>query len=113
MENCLFCKIINGEIPANKVYEDDEILAFKDINPIAPVHILVIPKKHISCAKDIKQEDEALIGRMFSVINQIADELKLENGYRIINNCGEDGGQEVMHLHFHLLGGRKLGIGNI
>ena len=113
MENCLFCKIIKGEIPSNKVYEDEEILAFKDINPIAPVHILVIPKKHISCAKDIKQEDEALIGRMFSVINQIAKELKLDNGYRIINNCGEDGGQEVMHLHFHLLGGRKLGIGNI
>lgn len=113
MENCLFCKIINGEIPTNKVYEDEEILAFKDINPIAPVHILVIPKKHISCAKDIKQEDEALIGRMCTVINQIASELKLDNGYRIINNCGEDGGQEVMHLHFHLLGGRKLGIGNI
>ena len=108
MENCLFCKIINGDIPANKVYEDDEILAFKDINPIAPVHILVIPKKHISCAKDIRVEDEALIGKMFTVIIKIADELKLDNGYRIINNCGEDGGQEVMHLHFHLLGGEKL-----
>ena len=113
MDNCLFCKIINGVIPSNKVYEDDEILAFKDINPIAPVHILVIPKKHISSAKDIKVEDEALIGRMFTVINKIADELGLDNGYRIINNCGEDGGQEVMHLHFHLIGGRKLGIGNI
>ena len=113
MDNCLFCKIIKGEIPSNKVYEDDEILAFKDINPVAPVHILVIPKKHISCAKDIKEDDEALIGKMFTVINKIADELKLDNGYRIINNCGEDGGQEVMHLHFHLLGGRKLGIGNI
>lgn len=110
MDNCLFCKIIKGEIPSNKVYEDDEILAFKDINPIAPVHILVIPKKHISCAKDIEPIDEALIGRMFTVINQIANELKLDNGYRIVNNCGEDGGQEVMHLHFHLLGGKKLGV---
>ena len=113
MDNCLFCKIIRGEIPSNKVYEDDEILAFKDINPIAPVHILVIPKKHIACAKDIKVEDEALIGRMFTVINKIADELKLENGYRIINNCGKDGGQEVMHLHLHLLGGKKLSIENL
>ena len=110
MENCLFCKIIKGEIPSNKVYEDDEILAFKDIKPLAPVHILIIPKKHISCAKDLKAEDEALIGRMFTVINKIAEELKLDNGYRIINNCGEDGGQEVMHLHFHLLGGKKLPI---
>ena len=110
MENCLFCKIIKGEIPSNKVYEDEEILAFKDINPIAPVHILVIPKKHISCANDITVEDEALIGRMFTVINKIATELKLENGFRIINNCGEDGGQEVMHLHFHLLGGKKLSL---
>lgn len=110
MEDCLFCKIIKGEIPSNKVYEDEEILAFKDINPLAPVHILIIPKKHIACAKDLKAEDEALIGRMFTVINQIADELKLDNGYRIINNCGEDGGQEVMHLHLHLLGGKKLPI---
>ena len=110
MENCLFCKIIKGEIPTNKVYEDDEILAFKDINPKAPVHILVIPKKHISSAKEIKEEDEALIGKMFTVINKIADEFKLENGYRIVNNCGEDGRQEVMHLHFHLLGGKKLSI---
>ena len=111
MDNCLFCKIIKGEIPSNKVYEDDAILAFKDINPQAPVHILVIPKKHISCAKDIEVEDEALIGKMFTVINKIAVEMKLENGFRIVNNCGEDGGQEVMHLHFHLLGGKKLGLG--
>ena len=110
MENCLFCKIINGEIPTNKVYEDDEILAFKDINPKAPVHILVIPKKHISSAKEIEEEDETLIGKMFTVINKIAKEFDLENGYRVVNNCGEDGGQEVMHLHFHLLGGKKLDI---
>ena len=108
MENCLFCKIINGEIPSNKVYEDEEILAFKDINPRAPVHILIIPKKHISSAKDIKVEDEALIGRMFTVINKLDKEFNLEKGYRIVNNCCEDGGQEVMHLHFHLMGGKKL-----
>lgn len=110
MENCLFCKIIKGEIPSEKVYEDDEILAFKDIAPKAPVHILVIPKKHISSAKEITIEDEVLIGKMFTVINKIAKEFGLENGYRIVNNCGEDGGQEVMHLHFHLLGGKELPI---
>ena len=110
MENCLFCKIINGEILSNKVYEDEEILAFKDIKPLAPVHILIIPKKHIECAKDLKVEDEKVIGKIFTVINKLAKEFKLDNGYRIINNCGEDGGQEVMHLHFHLLGGKKLPI---
>ncbi len=110
MRDCLFCKIINGEIPSEKVYEDDEILAFKDINPKAPVHILIIPKKHISSAMEIKENDESLIGKIFTVIAKIAKEQKLDNGYRIINNCGEDGGQEVMHLHFHLLGGKKLSI---
>ena len=110
MENCLFCKIINGEIPSEKVYEDEEILAFKDIHPKAPVHILVIPKKHISSAMEIEEQDEALIGKMFTVIKKLAKEFGLENGYRIVNNCGSDGGQEVMHLHFHLLGGKKLKI---
>ena len=110
MDNCLFCKIIKGEIPCDKVYEDDEVLAFKDINPAAPVHILVIPKKHISCATSIQKQDEALIGRIFTVINKIAEEQGFDkNGFRIINNCGKDGGQEVMHIHFHVLGGRQLG----
>ena len=108
MEECIFCKIIKGEIPSNKVYEDDEILAFKDINPMAPVHILVIPKKHIESANEISQEDELLIGKMFTVIKKLAKENNLDNGYRIVNNCGEEGGQAVKHLHFHLLGGRKL-----
>lgn len=110
MEECIFCKIIRGEIPSNKVYEDDEILAFKDINPLAPVHILIIPKKHIETADDLEVEDEAVIGKIFTVIKKLAKENNLDNGYRIINNCGEDGGQEVKHLHFHLLGGRKLAI---
>ena len=110
MEECIFCKIIKGKIPSDKVYEDDEILAFKDINPLAPVHILIIPKKHIENLNDIESEDEALIGKIFTVIKKLAKENNLDNGYRVINNCGEDGGQEVKHLHFHLLGGKKLAI---
>ena len=110
MEDCLFCKIIKGEIPSTKVYEDEYVFAFRDIQPKAPVHILVIPKKHIASAKDIEVEDEALIGKMFTTIKKIAEKEGLENGYRIVNNCGEDGGQEIMHLHFHLLGGMKLSI---
>lgn len=110
MEDCLFCKIVKGEIPSNKVYEDEEILAFKDINPAAPVHILVIPKKHITSLAYLGKEDEALIGRIYTVINQIAEEQRVkEKGYRVIVNCGKDGGQEVMHLHFHLLAGKQLG----
>lgn len=111
MEDCIFCKIINRELPSNIVYEDEEIIAFKDIAPVAPVHILVIPKKHISSLVDLKPEDEKVIGRIYSVINQIAEkEGVLNNGYRVIVNCGEDGGQVVKHIHFHLLGGKKMGI---
>lgn len=110
MEDCLFCKIIKGDIPSTKVYEDDEILAFKDIHPVAPVHVLVIPKKHISSLVELKPEDETVIGRIYTTINKIAkQEGILEAGFRVIVNCGEDGGQEVKHLHFHLLGGKKLG----
>ena len=110
MEDCLFCKIVKGEIPSSKVYEDEEILAFKDINPAAPIHILVIPKKHIISLAHMEKEDEALIGRIYGVINEIArDQGFKENGYRVIVNCGKDGGQEVGHLHFHLLAGTKLG----
>lgn len=108
--DCLFCKIIKKEIPSEIVYEDEEILAFKDIHPAAPVHILVIPKRHISSLIDLKVEDEQLIGKMYSVINKIAEEQGVKkSGYRVIVNCGEDAGQEVMHLHFHLLAGKKLG----
>ena len=110
MDNCVFCKIINGEIPSEKVYEDEEILAFKDINPAAPVHILIIPKKHIESLLDIKEEDERIVAKIYKVINKIAQEIGLEkDGFRVIVNCGKDAGQEVMHLHFHLLGGKKLG----
>lgn len=111
MDDCLFCKIIKKEIPSEIVYEDNEILAFKDINPIAPVHILVIPKKHISSLKEMTNEDELVIGKIHTVINKIAQEQGLsQQGYRVINNCGKDAGQEVMHLHFHLIGGKKLGV---
>lgn len=110
MEDCLFCKIVKGEIPSSKVYEDEEILAFKDINPAAPIHILVIPKKHITSLAHMEKEDESLVGRIYGVINEIArDQGFKENGYRVIVNCGKDGGQEVMHLHFHLLAGKQLG----
>ena len=109
-ENCLFCKIIKGEIPSNKVYEDEEILAFKDINPVAPIHILVIPKKHIGSLAHMEKEDEIIVGKIYGVINKIAEEQGFkENGYRVIVNCGKDAGQEVMHLHFHLLAGKKFG----
>lgn len=110
MEDCLFCKIIKGEVPSSKVYEDEEILAFKDIQPAAPIHILVIPKKHITSLAHLEKEDEAVIGKIYTVMNQIAEEQGFrQNGYRVIVNCGKDGGQEVMHLHFHLLAGKQLG----
>ena len=109
MENCIFCKIVNKEQGADIVYEDENILAFKDVNPKAPVHILVIPKKHISSAKGIKEQHKELIGNIFYVIyNKLAKNYELESGFRVINNFGEDGGQTVDHLHFHLLGKRKF-----
>lgn len=110
MEDCIFCKMIKGEIPVNKVYEDEEILAFYDINPATPIHILVIPKKHIDCVAHMEKEDEQLIGKIYSVINKIAEEKGFkENGFRVIVNSGKDSGQEVMHLHFHVLAGTRMG----
>ena len=106
--DCLFCKIINGDIPSNKVYEDDKMLAFHDISPMAPVHVVMIPKEHICCADALNEENSQVVAHIFSKIPQIAKSLNLENGYRIDNNCKEDGGQTVFHLHFHLLGGKKL-----
>ncbi len=110
MEECIFCKIINKEIPSTIEYEDDEIIAFKDIAPVAPIHILVIPKKHIKSLVELEQEDEALIGKIYRIINKLADKYEIkEKGYRVVVNCGEDGVQEVQHLHFHLLAGKHLG----
>ena len=110
MEDCLFCKIIKGEMPSEKVYEDDEVLAFNDINPEAPIHILVVPKKHITSLAHIEKDDERLIGKIFGVINKISEEKGFkQDGYRVITNCGKNGGQSVKHLHFHILAGKKLG----
>lgn len=106
----LFTKIINREIPATIVYETDNVLAFKDINPAAPVHILIVPKKEIPTVNDITREDKEIIGDMYLAIGKIAKDLGIDQeGYRVITNCNEYGGQEVFHLHFHLLGGKKLG----
>ena len=105
---CLFCKIIEGEIPSQKVYEDDKILAFRDIQPQAPVHILVIPKEHIASLDELNGSHASLISHLMIKLPQIAKEAGLTNGYRVLTNCGEDGCQSVKHLHFHLLGGTKL-----
>ena len=101
---CLFCEIIDGKIPSAKVYEDDMILAFKDINPVAPVHIVIVPKVHIDCANGVNEENSKYVAHIFEKIPEIAKSQGIDS-YRIINNCGEDAGQSVMHLHFHLIGG--------
>ncbi len=108
MSDCLFCKIIDGEIPSNKAYEDDQILAFHDVDPQAPVHVLVVPKKHIASLDDLTAEDEGLVSYIILKIKDIAAGLGLANGYRVVINCGEDGQQTVKHLHFHILGKRKM-----
>lgn len=106
--DCLFCKIIKGDIPSSKVYEDDMILAFNDISPMAPVHVLVVPKEHIANADGINAENSKYVAHIFQKIPEIAKKAGIKNGYRVITNCGEDGCQSVMHLHFHVLGGAKL-----
>ena len=106
--DCLFCAIAAGEIPSSKVYEDESILAFRDIHPMAPVHILIVPKTHIANVDGVTGENSAVVARIFEKIPVIAKEAGITNGYRVITNCGADGCQSVMHLHFHLLGGVKL-----
>lgn len=108
MGDCLFCKIIDGEIPSDKVYEDDKILCFNDIDPQAPVHCLMIPKKHIASIDDVADEDAQLLSYMMLKIKEIAEIQGLENGYRVVINCKEDGLQTVPHLHIHILGKRKM-----
>lgn len=109
MSDCLFCKIVNNEIPSTKVYEDEFVLCFKDINPEAPVHVVMIPKKHIDSLNEINEENSNLIAHIFVVAKNIVRSLNIdESGYRIVTNCGKDGGQTVQHLHFHLLGGRIM-----
>ena len=108
-EDCLFCKLISGEIPATEVYRDDDIFAFEDINPIAPTHILVIPIKHLSDIKSANEDDQELIGKMLLIANQIATEKGLaEDGFRYVINTGKNGGQTVYHLHLHIIGGRSM-----
>lgn len=109
MHDCLFCRIVRGEIPAAKVYEDDEVLAFRDIHPAAPTHVLVIPKRPIATLDATQPDDAALLGRMLVVLAQLARDLGVaEDGYRVVINCNQDGGQTVYHLHMHLLAGRAL-----
>lgn len=110
MGNCIFCKIINKEIPSTILYEDDKVIAFKDISPEAPVHVLIVPKKHIQTILDVEAEDAGYLIEIHIAAVKIAKELGIDkNGFRLINNCGSDGGQSVLHLHYHLIGGRKLG----
>lgn len=106
--DCLFCKIVAGEIPSTKIYEDKLVYAFQDIAPQAPVHVLIVPKEHIASAADISGENSAVVAHIFETAAKLAKELSLDGGFRIVTNCGQDGCQSVRHLHFHLLGGKKL-----
>lgn len=106
--NCIFCKIANNLIPTKKIYEDDKIVAFNDLEPQAPIHILIIPKIHIESVNEITDENKDIVSHIFCVASKIAMEKGLKNGYRIVSNCGVEGGQTVQHLHFHLLGGRSM-----
>jgi len=108
MSDCLFCKIVEGSIPSKKIYENEFVYAFADIDPQAPFHAIVIPKEHISSANDINCQNSVLVAKVFEAIAEIAKQENLENGYRVVNNCGEDGGQTVHHIHFHLLARRNL-----
>lgn len=108
MDDCVFCKIISGEFSSQKVYEDDLCLAFRDINPLAPVHILIVPKRHIKSCAELTEEDEPLVGHIFTVIAKLSKELQLEDGFRVVSNCGRDAGQTVEHLHFHVLSGKPM-----
>ena len=110
MENCLFCKIAAGIIPSTKVYEDDLVLAFRDIAPIAPTHILVIPKTHIPSVDGITAENSGIVAHIFEVIAKVAAQEGLDGGYRVVSNCGAHAGQTVHHLHFHILGGKQLAL---
>ncbi|MBQ9280075.1 MAG: histidine triad nucleotide-binding protein [Clostridia bacterium] len=110
MEDCIFCKIIHQEIPSKIVFENDLVIAFEDLNPVAPVHILIVPKKHIKSAMELTEDDAKFVSEVYMVAQQIAKEKGIaESGFRIVNNCGEDAGQTVKHIHFHLIGGKELG----
>ncbi len=108
MKDCLFCKIANGEIPSNKIYEDELVYVFEDIAPTAPIHYLLIPKEHISTLDEITSENSSVIAHIYEVIAKLSKELDLKDGFRVVSNCGEQAGQTVFHIHFHLLAGRPL-----
>ena len=108
MEDCVFCKIVNGDIPAAKVYEDDTVLAFKDLDPQAPTHLLVIPKQHIRSLAEIDESNSAVVAHIAEVIAKLAKDLDMKDGFRVVSNCGDAAGQSVKHLHFHLLAGREF-----
>lgn len=112
MDECIFCKIIRGEIPTKKIYEDELCLAFYDIEPLAPQHFLVIPKEHLTGANKIYGEQEAVVGHIFGVIRKLTSVMGFSDGFRVVTNCGADAGQTVQHLHFHVLGGKQLGSFN-
>lgn len=110
MKDCIFCKIINKEIPSQVVYENDKVIAFKDINPVAPVHVLIVPRTHVASMKDINKDNAGILVDIHLAANEVAKITGIYNkGYRLINNCGADAGQTVMHLHYHLIGGTSLG----
>ena len=108
MNDCIFCKIIKGDIPSKKVYEDELCYAFYDINPLAPMHFLVVPKQHLASAAEVTEDNAALVGHIYAVIAKLAAELGFAGGFRVVTNTGVEGGQSVKHLHFHLLGGRSM-----
>ena len=108
-DDCLFCKIATGDIPSKKAYEDDELVAFHDVSPQAPVHILIIPRRHIASLDEAGEPDQALLGRVLLAARQLAEEQGIAGAYRLVNNCGASAGQSVFHIHFHLLGGRAMG----
>ena len=108
--DCIFCKIVAGEIPSNKIYEDELVYAFEDIAPMAPIHYLIIPKQHISSAAEITAENSAVVAHIFEIIAMLAKQLKLDDGFRVVSNCGDFAGQTVKHLHFHLIAGKQLSL---
>jgi len=108
--DCIFCKIVAGEIPSKKIYEDELVYAFEDIAPMAPIHYLIIPKQHISSAAEITAENSAVVAHIFEIIAMLAKQLKLDDGFRVVSNCGDFAGQTVKHLHFHLIAGKQLSL---
>ncbi len=107
-EGCIFCKIVAGDIPSEKVHEDEDVVAFRDLNPQAPVHVLVVPRKHIASLNEADAGDRAVLGQLLLTTQKLADQLGVRSGYRVVNNCGASAGQSVFHIHFHLLGGRSM-----